>query len=85
MADNNLIKYILSSKYKNIVFINNEITHTGEGIKLNIEKLQNTMLDFYIMAESSKIYSLSVYRHGSGFSRWCAETYQIPYQWWHIK
>ncbi len=84
MADNNLIKKILASRYKNIVFINNDITHTGEGVKINIDKLQNTMLDFYLISRSSKIYSLSVYRHGSGFSRWCAETYNIPYKWWHI-
>jgi hypothetical protein len=31
------------------------------------------------MTYSKYIYSFSVYDHGSGFSKWCATTYNIPY------
>jgi SsrA-binding protein len=57
----------------------NEITHFGEGVELDNNKVKNTLVDFYVMATSKKIYSFSVYDHGTGFSRWCAETYNIPY------
>ena len=57
----------------------NEITHFGEGVDLDYNKVKNTLTDFYVMANSKKIYSFSVYEHGTGFSRWCAETYNIPY------
>jgi hypothetical protein len=62
-----------------------EITHFGEGQELENEKIKNTLLDFYLMSYSGRIYSYSCYEHGTGFSRWCAETYNIPYKCYVIK
>jgi hypothetical protein len=37
------------------------------------------------LANSRSIYSISVYIHGSGFSFWCAKTYNIPYSCKYIE
>jgi hypothetical protein len=79
LTDSYKLKYILMKLFPRLKMFFNEITHFGEGVELNNEKVKNTLVDFYVMANSKKIYSFSVYDHGTGFSRWCAETYNIPY------
>lgn len=79
LTDSYKLKYVLMKLFPRLKMYFNEITHFGEGVKLNEEKVKNTLVDFYVMANSKKIYSFSVYDHGTGFSRWCAETYNIPY------
>lgn len=88
LADNNYIKQIILNKYTNstnninninIKTLFNKITHLGEGAILTINAIENTMLEFYLISLANKVLSLSVYKHGSGFSKWCAETYNIPY------
>jgi len=79
ISDNNYLKKIIKSIFTSFVILMNDITHFGEGQILKIDKIKNTMLDFYIMALSNKIFSFSIYEHGTGFSQWCAETYNIPY------
>jgi hypothetical protein len=80
ISDNNEIKLLLNDEFPNIKFLVYNITHLGEGIRLENEKVQNTMIDFYLMSKSSAIYSLTSYPHGSGFSYWCAKIYGIPYK-----
>jgi hypothetical protein len=79
IADNNEIKLLLSDFFPNIKYFINNITHIGEGVELETEKVKNTMLDFYLFSHASQIMAFSVYEHGSGFSQWCATTYDIPY------
>jgi hypothetical protein len=80
IADNNFIKFYLSSKkLHRLYIIFNEIGHLGENTQLERNQVKNTMLDFYLFAYSSNIYAFSSYDHGSGFSFWCAKTYGIPY------
>jgi len=79
IADNNEIKYLICEIFPNIKTLYKDITHLGEGIDLEIEKVKNTLLDFYLMANSSLIYSFTVYPHGTGFSYWCSKVYDIPY------
>jgi hypothetical protein len=79
LTDSYKLKYVLMKIFPRLKMFFNEITHFGEGVELNNEKVKNTLVDFYLMASSKKIFSFSVYEHGSGFSRWCAETYNIPY------
>lgn len=79
LTDSYKLKYVLMKLFPRLKMFFNEITHFGEGVELNSTKVENTLIDFYVMASSKKIYSFSVYDHGTGFSRWCAETYNIPY------
>jgi len=80
ISDNNIIKLLLSEIFPNIKFLVHDITHIGEGVKLQENKIKNTMIDFFLMANSSFIFSLTSYAHGTGFSYWCSRIYNIPYQ-----
>jgi len=79
ISDNNEIKILLNNYFPYIKIILKEITHFGEGNILDEEKVKNTLIDFYLLSFSNSIISLSSYKHGSGFSYWCAKTYDIPY------
>ena len=79
ISDNTIIKNILQLNYTFLKIHLNEITHTGEGIHIETNKLQNTMIDFNLVSHAVNIIAFSVYPHGSGFSRWVAETYSVPY------
>jgi hypothetical protein len=78
ITDNNILKKILVSKYNFLFTIFNKISHTKDN-DVDMNDLENTMLEFYLMSYSTNITSFSIYKHGSGFSKWCAETYDIPY------
>ena len=84
ISDNNEIKILLHKELQ-FKYLIHTVTHIGEGVTLVKENLQNTMIDFYLMANSHAIYSLSTYIHGSGFSYWCAKMYDIPYKGKYIK
>jgi hypothetical protein len=78
VISNNLhLKRILHLLYPSFKMTFNEPTHLNENIKENL--IVNTMLDFYLMSRSYLICCLTTYVHGSGFSQWCAETYNIKY------
>jgi hypothetical protein len=85
IADNNEIKKLLIGCFPSIKFLINDITHLGEGFKLERNKVKNTLLDFYLMSLSSFIYAFTCYNHGSGFSYWCSKMYNIPYLCKYIK
>jgi hypothetical protein len=79
ISDNIVIKTCITNLYPNIKTHFNEITHTGEGIQLDTNKLKNTMIDFYLFSRAKNVFAFSVYKHGTGFSKWAAETYSVPY------
>ena len=84
IADNNLIKIALKKIFPDFKILVKEITHFGEGILLEEENVKNSLIDFYLLAFSKRIFSYSCYEHGSGFSSWCAKTYNIPYICRHV-
>jgi hypothetical protein len=79
ISDNNYIKHFIKEKYNFINILHHAMVHTGENREIIIKKLENTMLDFYLISRSKNVMSYSVYHHGSGFSKWCAFTHDIPY------
>jgi hypothetical protein len=79
ISDNTSLKNYLSLNYPFLKIHLNEITHTGEGIQLETNKLQNTMIDFNLFSHANNVIAFSVYPHGTGFSRWVTETYSVPY------
>jgi hypothetical protein len=79
ISDNTNIKNILQLNHPFLKIHLNEITHTGEGLNIETHKLQNTMIDFYLFSHATNIIAFSVYPHGTGFSKWSAETYSVPY------
>jgi hypothetical protein len=81
ISDNNHIKSILLKSFPKIKTVFREIIHLGESTTavINREKVQNTLIDFYLLSFSKKIDAFSCYKHGSGFSYWCAKTFNIVY------
>jgi hypothetical protein len=79
LADNNYIKKLMKDRFPSIVVQNRPITHLGEQSELSDVEVMNTLLDFYTMANSNKIFSFSKFNWGSGFSEWCGVVYNIPY------
>jgi hypothetical protein len=71
---------LLNNIFPNIKFLIHDITHIGEGTRLQENKVKNTMIDFFLMANSSSIFSLTSYTHGTGFSYWCSKIFNIPYE-----
>jgi hypothetical protein len=79
IADSNDVKKIIQNYFPNFKTLIKPITHFGEGVILEEEKVKNTLIDFYLLSHSKSIFSYSSYKHGSGFSFWCAKTFNIPY------
>jgi hypothetical protein len=79
IADSNDVKKIIQNFFPNFKTLIQPITHFGEGVVLEEEKVKNTLIDFYLLSHSKSIFSYSAYKHGSGFSYWCAKTFNIPY------
>jgi hypothetical protein len=79
ISDNNFIKTFVKERFNFINILYHDIIHTGENHELIVKKLENTILDFYLISVSKNVMSYSVYTHGTGFSKWCAFTYDIPY------
>jgi hypothetical protein len=86
ISDCNSIKSIITDEFNNynIFVLNLPISHFGEGTLNDEIAIKNNMIDFYIMSYSCNIHSFSCYPHGSGFSLWCALTYDIPYNCMYI-
>jgi len=56
--------------------------HIGHTAKQHGDSLGvlNTLIEFFVMSHASSIVHLTTYSTGpSGFSRWCAEIFDIPY------
>ena len=79
LTDNTEIKHIIVKSFPSVKILFNKITHLGQGVVQQDEPIKNTLLEFYLMSQAASIVSFSSYEHGSGFSQWCAKTYNIPY------
>lgn len=51
----------------------------------NGENLKDTMRDFFLFTTARKVYAFSIYGHGSGFSEWACQLYDVPYHAKHIQ
>jgi hypothetical protein len=79
VGDSDKIKKIVSSKFNNIINFDTQITHLGEDDNMNDNAIIETIIDFNIMRFSNNIICFSAYGHGSGFSKFCATLYNLPY------
>jgi len=78
LTSQNVVKNYIIKYIPNVKTHFNPICHTSKSNSSQLT-LVNTLTDFFVMSYSKFIYSFSVYEHGSGFSKWCAITYNIPY------
>jgi hypothetical protein len=80
ISNDNAIKSLIIKEMpnSNIKTFFNKIGHVGDQTT-DVEKIKNTLIDFYLMSVAKIIHSITCYQHGSGFSKWCSVTYNIPY------
>lgn len=79
LGDSNQIKQYIANKFPNIIMFNSKITHLGEDENNDSSAILETLIDFNIMRYSNFILSFSAYGHGSGFSKYCASIYNVPF------
>jgi hypothetical protein len=79
ISDNNNIKILLKKVFPNLTIQLNKITHLGDATNQEDESIKDTLIDFYLMANSYQIISFSPYNWGSGFSKWCSVLFNIPF------
>lgn len=78
LSDSHELKEYLSKKYKYKI-INSEIIHLGYLNSNNKDiGIESTLIDFYLICGSNKIYTLSVYDWNSGFSKMASIIYNVP-------
>ena len=77
LSDCKEIKYLFRA-FPNCVFSLKDITHLSIG-NINLENVKNTLIDFYLMSYSQKIFNITSLCHGSSFSQMCSIIYDIPY------
>lgn len=80
ISDSVSLKQLFKSYY-NCVFTQKQITHLGDTqiLNANMNSVKNTMLDFYLMSQSSEICSFTSNNCCSAFSKWTSVIYDIPY------
>ena len=82
LSDSNELKRYLTC-YNNMHMMFKPIEHLG-GDCLNTSNangIRNTLLEFYLMAQSNSILSVTVYHHISGFSQYCSVLNNIPFKY----
>jgi hypothetical protein len=80
IGDSNKIKKYIANNFTNIIMFNSQITHLGEDQSNSEIPILDTLIDFNIMRFSNFIISFTAYGHGSGFSKYCATIYNIPFK-----
>lgn len=77
LSNNQAVKRDLSRKYS-LPVVTTGAVHLGECNGLESE-IRDTLVDFAILSRASTIFSYSEYSWDSGFSRWCACLYDVPF------
>ncbi len=57
-----------------------EICHVGQDPNQTDIQVRDTMLDFFLIANSADCLAFSPYPHGTGFSQECCKLYNIPHK-----
>lgn len=82
ISDCNDLKLILKKVFPDIIIHFNNISHLGN--KNTDESYINTIIDFFLISYSSRVFNISSYEWGSGFSEWNAYIHNIPFKFYKI-
>jgi hypothetical protein len=82
ISDSNVFKTHMKSVPQCYTIIR-KIEHLGGDCIKNTESngVMNTLLEYFLMSYSNAIFSMSVYGHISGFSRYCGILHDIPFKY----
>ena len=88
ISDSVELKKQLKRAYPKLITAHYSVTHLGEGVAnkkdlqpTQMQAIENTMVDFFLIANAKKVHAFSTLEHGTGFSRQCCEIYNIPYHY----
>jgi hypothetical protein len=77
LSNNQSVKRMLAERF-GLYYIQTGSVHLGE-CGTSDSDVRDSLIDFSLIARSSHIFSYSAYGWTSGFSRQCANVYDIPY------
>jgi hypothetical protein len=77
LSDSLEMKKKLRELYPHFIIMMDNPQHTCAC--KNGEHLKDTIRDFFLFTSAHHVYALSIYGHGSGFSKWACELYNVPY------
>lgn len=83
LSDSMVLKRLIQSKFPEVATLQFERACRHSTVN-DEQSIRQTLIEFYLMSHARSIVSFSVYPHGTGFSKWCAVTYGIPYVCFHI-
>ena len=78
LSDSYDMKQLIHTIYPHIIIPMNKPVHSCKNV--SVEQAKEILCDFFLFANASRITNYSIYEHGSGFSQWAAELYNVPYQ-----
>jgi hypothetical protein len=88
ISDSVEFKKQLKRAYPKLITAHYSVTHLGEGVSnkkdlqpTQMQAIENTLVDFFLIANAKKVHAFSTLEHGTGFSRQCCEIYNIPYHY----
>jgi len=80
LGDNKYIVRYLSKKYNWKSLNTGEICHLGNRNSVNDDRLKNTLVEFFFIANSAKVFQLTQYFWASGFVAWPCKIYDVPFE-----
>lgn len=78
LSNSNILKLKLKIHFKNLIIYTNNIGHLA--VTNNYETIKNTLVDMFIISKAVNVVALSDYGHGTGFSKYICELYNVPYK-----
>jgi hypothetical protein len=67
---------VKKNENKKINILNTKVCHFG--VEQNVEKIQNSFLEFFLLTKSKIIYTYTNYSWTSGFTFWASRIYDVP-------
>jgi hypothetical protein len=77
LSNSNVIKINLKKIYNNLIIEINKIIHLAFSV--DDSSIIDTLCDMFLISKAREVFSLSTYGHGTGFSKYICEMYNVPY------
>jgi hypothetical protein len=78
LSNSNILKLKLKMEFKHLIIYTNNIGHLA--LTNDDETIKDTLCDMFIISKAVNVVALSDYGHGTGFSKYVCELYNIPYK-----
>jgi hypothetical protein len=76
LSNSNSVKIIMKKKFNRLIIDINNTTHLA--FSDDNSSIRDTLCDMFLISKSNEVFSISTYGHGTGFSKYICEIYDIP-------